>query len=105
MADDSASILGDDCPHCGDTYHDLPGHYALNYKGCAAVAGLSERLGALDGKWDLVTDCETAGVLSAAIPEADRERLPVRSHPWLPAGEIIAMQPGSFEARGDIYRV
>jgi hypothetical protein len=27
--------LGDECPACGDTYHNLPRHHELNYKGCA----------------------------------------------------------------------
>lgn len=28
-------VLGAECPACGDTYHDLPRHLALNLKGCA----------------------------------------------------------------------
>ena len=35
--------------------------------------------------WELVTNCETAGVLSGATD------LPVRSHPWLPAGWVVAL--------------
>lgn len=28
-------ILGKECPACGDSYHDLARHLALNLKGCA----------------------------------------------------------------------
>jgi len=38
MSDDLVRILGEECPVCGDTYHDLPRHLALNYKGCADPA-------------------------------------------------------------------
>ena len=30
--------VGQECPHCGDTYHDLPEHLELNYKGCGDMA-------------------------------------------------------------------
>lgn len=34
--------------------------------------------------WELVADCETAGVIDG---KAD---LPVRSHPWMPVGQVFA---------------
>lgn len=34
--------------------------------------------------WELVTDCETAGVIDG------KTDLPVRSHPWIPVGQVIA---------------
>ena len=33
--EDLVRLLGSECPACGDTYHDLPGHLTLNFKGCA----------------------------------------------------------------------
>lgn len=47
-----------------------------------------------EGDWELVTDCETAGPLAEAVKAAGKEDdLPVRSHPWLPMGAIVAMRP------------
>ncbi len=38
-----------------------------------------------DEGWKLVTDCETAGVLSEVVD------LPVRAHPWVPVGKVFAI--------------
>lgn len=58
-------------------------------------------LRALDGEWSIVTDCETAGPLTAALKaEGLSERLPVRSHPWLPPGTIFALRPGEQVPNG-----
>jgi hypothetical protein len=44
--------------------------------------------------WDIVADCETAGVVDEQIRKAGlEEELTVRTHPWLPAGQIIALDP------------
>ena len=30
----AAARLGQECQWCGDTYHDLAGHYSQDFKGC-----------------------------------------------------------------------
>ena len=41
--------------------------------------------------WEFVTDCETAGPLTEAVKAGGKEdELPVRAHPWLPAGMVLA---------------
>jgi len=50
------------------------------------------------GKWDIVTDCESAGFVAERIQAAgEQERLPVRSHPWVPVGTVLAFRMGAFE--------
>jgi hypothetical protein len=40
--------------------------------------------------WELVTDCETAGVISG------KTELPVRSHPYAPVGKVIAINKATI---------
>lgn len=43
MANEDLDV-GTECLHCGDTYHDLDGHYEKDHKGCGTKekAGLDE---------------------------------------------------------------
>lgn len=51
-----------------------------------------------DGEWDIVTDCETAGVVDEQIRAGgEQERLSVRHHPWVKPGQVIAIREGAFE--------
>jgi hypothetical protein len=59
----------------------------------SAWSDLGAWLAALEGDWDLLATREAAPLLADVIPEQDRDRLPVRSHPWLPPGQIVAMRP------------
>lgn len=59
-----------------------------------AVCRLADR----PGKWDIVTDCETAGLVAEAVARAGfGKRMKVRSHPWMPVGKILAMRPDGDE--------
>ena len=52
--------------------------------------------------WELVADCETAGVIDG------KTDLPVRSHPWMPVGQVFAFNRdalGSGFAFADVWRV
>jgi hypothetical protein len=44
-----------------------------------------------EGEWDIVTDCETAGIVDEQIrADGESERLSVRSHPWIRPGTVVA---------------
>ncbi|MBO0813615.1 MAG: hypothetical protein J2P30_00450 [Actinobacteria bacterium] len=59
------------------------------------MSNLAAPLRELQGEWDIVTDCETAGPLSDALKEAGLDdHLSVRSHPWVPTGTVFALRPG-----------
>lgn len=50
-----------------------------------------------DGEWDVVTDCETAGIVDEQIrADGEQERLSVRHHPWLKPGMVIGFREGAF---------
>ena len=51
-----------------------------------------------DGKWDIVSGAEEAGVVDEQIrAEGECERLRVRHHPWTPPGMIIAIRDEPIE--------
>jgi len=58
------------------------------------------------GEWDIVTDCESAGFVDEQIRAAgEQDRLPVRHHPWVPVGTVLALRKGAFEFGPDALRI
>jgi hypothetical protein len=59
-----------------------------------------------EGKWDVVADCESAGIVDEQIRAAgEQDRLSVRHHPWLEPGMVIAFQEAPFEFGPEALRI